>query len=191
MLGWMLDGAAQQKPPPGVGVSFTRHHLGFPGFAPLRADQTEQFVNASAKLTPDPGRQIGWSEWMRSVAWRRTSIENVVAEIGSDMSQFRDEHHLMVWAGVSPGNEESAGKRLRNRTGRKNRGLRRRSPKRPGSAGRTKKQPLGPSTAVWRHAGACTAFFCGRRSQAQSLLVIFYHILKYDVEYQRPESGLL
>ena len=37
----------------------------------------------------------------------RTTIENVVAEIGADMSQFPDEHHLSSWAGISPENEES------------------------------------------------------------------------------------
>jgi transposase len=30
----------------------------------------------------------------------RTTIENVVAEIGVDMSQFPDEHHLSSWAGI-------------------------------------------------------------------------------------------
>ena len=46
----------------------------------------------------------------------RATIENVIAEIGADMSQFPDEHHLSSWAGICPGNEESAGKRLRSRT---------------------------------------------------------------------------
>jgi len=43
----------------------------------------------------------------------RRTIENVVAEIGVDMSVYPDEHHLSSWAGICPGNEESAGKRLR------------------------------------------------------------------------------
>jgi transposase len=54
----------------------------------------------------------------------RTTIENVVAEIGADMSQFPDEHHLSSWAGTCPGNEQSAGKRLRSHATRKNRWLR-------------------------------------------------------------------
>src|SRR5260370_5705246 len=41
----------------------------------------------------------------------RLTIENVVAEIGSDMSRFPDGNHLSSWAGSSPGNEESAGQR--------------------------------------------------------------------------------
>ena len=72
----------------------------------------------------------------------RTTIENVVAEIGADMSQFPDEDHLSSWAGICPGNEESAGKRLRNRTTRKNRWLRRALTEAAWAAGRTKNSYL-------------------------------------------------
>lgn len=39
------------------------------------------------------------------------SIEDLVAEIGLDMSVFPSEKHLASWAGMSPGNNESAGKK--------------------------------------------------------------------------------
>lgn len=39
------------------------------------------------------------------------SIEDLVAEIGLDMSVFPNEKHLCSWAGISPGNNESAGKK--------------------------------------------------------------------------------
>jgi transposase len=35
----------------------------------------------------------------------------ILAEIGNDMSVFEDEQHLSSWAGMSPGNNESAGKK--------------------------------------------------------------------------------
>jgi transposase len=35
----------------------------------------------------------------------------IIAEIGNDMSVFEDEQHLSSWAGMSPGNNESAGKK--------------------------------------------------------------------------------
>ncbi len=39
------------------------------------------------------------------------SIEDLVAEIGLDMNVFPTEKHLASWAGVCPGNNESAGKK--------------------------------------------------------------------------------
>jgi len=42
----------------------------------------------------------------------RKTMENVLAEIGPDMSVFPDERHLSSWTGICPGNEE-----LRNRKG--------------------------------------------------------------------------
>ena len=39
------------------------------------------------------------------------SVEDLVAEIGLDMSAFPTEKHLASWAGIAPGNNESGGKK--------------------------------------------------------------------------------
>jgi transposase len=111
----------------------------------------------------------------------RTTIENVIAEIGVDMTQFPDEHHLSSWAGICPGNEESAGKRLRNRTTRKNRWLRRAITEAAWAAGRTKNSYLG---AQYRRLAPRRGKKRALIAVGHSLLVIFYHMLKYNVEYK-------
>lgn len=39
------------------------------------------------------------------------SAVSIISEIGTDMKQFPNEHHLASWSGVSPGNNESGGKK--------------------------------------------------------------------------------
>jgi transposase len=51
----------------------------------------------------------------------RVAAQNVIAEIGTDMNRFPTAGHLASWAGLSPGNNQSAGKR---RSGRMNEGNR-------------------------------------------------------------------
>lgn len=47
----------------------------------------------------------------------------IVSEIGVDMSKFETADHLAAWAGLAPGNNESAGKRLSGKTRRGNKAL--------------------------------------------------------------------
>lgn len=41
----------------------------------------------------------------------KESAIGIISEIGTNMEQFPNEHHLSSWAGMSPGNNESAGKK--------------------------------------------------------------------------------
>jgi transposase len=52
--------------------------------------------------------QIPGVDWVAAVA--------ILAEIGTDMSVFLSAFHLAAWAGVCPGNHESAGKQRSGRT---------------------------------------------------------------------------
>jgi transposase len=54
----------------------------------------------------------------------RRGAEMIVAEIGTDMSRFGTAARLAAWAGVAPGNDESAGKRRSGKTRKGNRALR-------------------------------------------------------------------
>jgi len=66
-------------------------------------EQIRPFAQAVELLCTIPGVQ------------RRTA-EVIVAEIGVDMSVFPSAGHLASWAGLCPGNDESAGKRRSGRT---------------------------------------------------------------------------
>jgi transposase len=109
------------------------------------------------------------------------TIENVIAEIGVDMAVFPDEHHLSSWCGLCPGNEESAGKRLRSRTRKGNRWLRRALAEAGWAAGRAKDSYL---SAQYRRLASRRGKKRALLAVGHSLLVIMYHVLKNQVEYQ-------
>jgi transposase len=54
----------------------------------------------------------------------RRSAEQILAELGDDMSRFPTAAHAASWAGICPGNHESAGRRLSGKTRKGNRWLR-------------------------------------------------------------------
>ncbi len=71
---------------------------------------------------------LGWQEAVTLLdtipGVGRATAELVVAEIGTDMGRFPSAEHLTSWARVSPGTNESAGKRYPSRTGPGNSWLR-------------------------------------------------------------------
>ena len=76
----------------------------------LILEYMQQYEQAIAAIDELPG--IG-----------RRSAEVIIAEIGMDMSRFPSAAHLCSWAGVCPGNYESAGKRQGGRTTKGNKAL--------------------------------------------------------------------
>jgi len=64
-----------------------------------------------------------WELLQTIPALQAGTAANVLAEVGPDMTQFPSEKHLGSWAGLCPGNNESAGKRKACKPTRGNRFL--------------------------------------------------------------------
>lgn len=110
----------------------------------------------------------------------RRTAETVLAEAGPDMSRFPEALNLTAWAGVCPGNDESAGKRRSGRARKGNVWLRPALVQAAWGASRTK-----------TYLGAQFRRLRGRRGEkraalavAHSLLGIVYHLLKRGTVYQ-------
>lgn len=105
----------------------------------------------------------------------------VLAEIGTDMSQFASDKHLCSWSRICPGNNESAGKRKRGKTGKANRWLRSTLVQCAWAASRTKGTYL---AAQYRRIASRRGKKRAIMAVAHSLLKIIYHMLKYHTAYR-------
>ena len=112
----------------------------------------------------------------------RTVAEEVIAEIGVDMSRFPTAGHLASWAKVCPGNNESAGKRKSGRTGHGNRWLRSPLLEASRAAARTRNTYL---SAQYHRIAARRGGNRAALAVAHTILVIIYHnILKDGTTYK-------
>lgn len=119
------------------------------------------FDDAIARLSTIPG-----------VA-RRTA-ETLLAEVGTDMTRFPSARHLASWAGMCPGNHESAGKRSSGRTRKGSPWLRRMLVDAAHGASRTSSYLGAQYHRVAARRGAKRAAVAVGHSQ----LVIAYHVLR-------------
>jgi len=110
----------------------------------------------------------------------RKTAQLMVAEIGVDMSRFPTHRHLASWAGVCPGNNESAGKRKSGKTRKGNRWLYRYLIEASWSITRSKGTYL---YALYHRLVPRRGKKKAAVAVAHAILVIAYHILKNQVSY--------
>jgi transposase len=111
--------------------------------------------------------------------------EGVLSEIGVDMSCFGTEEHAASWAGLCPGNNESAGKRKSGKTRKGNQWLRRYLIEAAWAAIRKKGSYL---SALYHRLVVRRGKKKAIVAVAHRLLVIIYHMLKDQESYRELGS---
>jgi transposase len=131
------------------------------------AERMRPFADALERLDTIPG--IG-----------QRMAEILVAEIGTDMRRFPSAAHLASWAGMCPGNQESAGKRKTGRTRKGNVWLRAALIESAHSLGRGRGTYL---AAQYRRLTARRGKKKAAVALGHSVLVIVYHLLSRGEVY--------
>jgi transposase len=111
----------------------------------------------------------------------KRSAQDIIAEIGVDMSHFPSHKHLCSWAKLCPGNNESGGKRKSSKIGKGNKWLRSTLVECAQAAGHSKDTYLG---SQFRRFAARKG---GKRAAvvvAHSMLEAIYFILRDKVPYR-------
>lgn len=111
----------------------------------------------------------------------RQSAELLLAEIGSDMRRFPRAAHLCKWAGVCPGNHESAGKQASGKIPPANRWLRSILVQMANAAVRCKASYF---AGVYRRLAPRRGHKRAIVAVAHRLLIAVYHILKRHEPYR-------
>jgi transposase len=114
---------------------------------------------------------------------QRRAAEVIIAETGGDMTAFASAGHLASWAGVCPGNDESAGKRRSGRTRKGSKWLRGTLIEAARAAARTRDTYL---AAQYQRVRARRGANRASLAVAHSLLTAVWHMLQTGETYLDP-----
>lgn len=106
--------------------------------------------------------------------------QNIIAEVGGSLKQFQDAQHLSSWAGMCPGNNESAGKRKTGKTRKGSKWLRRALTEAAHGAARTKDKYF---QSMFQRLAAKRGKKRAAIAVGHSLLVTGYHMITRQTDY--------
>jgi transposase len=133
----------------------------------LMSEGDGPFAKAVRKLDPMPGIN-------------RRAAQSILAEIGHDMSRFATPAQLASWAGVCPGNNESAGKRRSGRSRFGNRWLKQMLVQCAWAASRTKRSYF---HGMYQRLKARRGHKRAVIAIAHAMLTTMWHLLSRNTEY--------
>jgi transposase len=119
--------------------------------------------------------------WTSMPGIRLTTAWSMVAEIGTNPEQFPQGSNLASWAGMCPGNNESAGKRKSGRTRKGNRWLRRTLNQAAWAAARTKNTYF---AARFHRLAAKRGSKRAIVAIGHKILVLAHYLLQHDCPYR-------
>jgi transposase len=170
--------------------TLTEHHRWMLGLLLDQLKATEQFISRLDERIAELTRpQLPVLEKLDAIPGvDRRVAEVLLAEIGPDVAPFPTDAHLASWAGICPGNNESAGKKRSGKTTKGSRWLRQALVQAAWAASHKKGSYFQTHARNLMHRRGRKR---GLVAVAHSLLTVIYHILKEGTAYRDLGSQFL